>query len=236
MIKVIPAIIADSIEEVDTKTKLVSHYVKRVQLDAIDGLYAGKAHWPYLKGGEYDESFQDMVSEERPMPRWESVDFEIDLMVKNPIVAANDWLSAGAMALIFHVESLDGFELEMENFCNDFSKNMASELGVEIGLAIRPSTPNDEIEKYVRFANFIQCMGNDVVGEIGVDLDEKVYKKISSLHYTYPDISIGVDIGVNLDTASSLVEAGADRLVSGSAIFESKNIGETIALLGGKDY
>ena len=42
---------------------------------------------------------------------------------------------------------------------------------------------------------------------------------------------ISVDIGVNLQTAPKLVDAGATKLVSGSAIFESDNIEEAIRKL-----
>lgn len=44
----------------------------------------------------------------------------------------------------------------------------------------------------------------------------------------HPDVTISVDGGVNKETAPQLIEAGANRLVIGSAIFESKNIKNTI--------
>ncbi len=47
----------------------------------------------------------------------------------------------------------------------------------------------------------------------------------------YPELIISVDGAVSLDTAPQLVEAGAGRLVVGSAIFESDNIVEAIQSL-----
>jgi ribulose-phosphate 3-epimerase len=39
----------------------------------------------------------------------------------------------------------------------------------------------------------------------------------------YPNLQVTIDGGVSLDNAVSLIEAGADRLIVGSAIFESDN-------------
>jgi ribulose-phosphate 3-epimerase len=44
----------------------------------------------------------------------------------------------------------------------------------------------------------------------------------------HPELIISVDGGVNLDTAKILVEAGADRLVVGSALFKTDNVIETL--------
>jgi pentose-5-phosphate-3-epimerase len=67
-------------------------------------------------------------------------------------------------------------------------------------------------------------MGSDNIGHHGEELDPAVLDKIRDFKKKYPEMVAGVDIGVNHDTAGELVEAGATRLVSGSAIFYSENI------------
>ena len=71
-------------------------------------------------------------------------------------------------------------------------------------------------------------MGNDKIGYHGVELDEKVYEKIKILREKYSDLPIAVDIGVNETTAPLLIQAGATKLVIGSAIFNTDDIIGTV--------
>mgnify|MGYP001573218815 FL=1 len=71
-------------------------------------------------------------------------------------------------------------------------------------------------------------MGNDKIGHHGVELDERVYKKIEDLKNKNSQIPIAIDIGVNEETIQLLVKAGATKLVSGSTILNSDNIKEKI--------
>ena len=66
-------------------------------------------------------------------------------------------------------------------------------------------------------------MGSDRLGEHGVELDEKAVEKIKLLRELYPDSIIAIDIGVSLETKDELTEAGATKLISGSAILEAEN-------------
>jgi ribulose-phosphate 3-epimerase len=71
-------------------------------------------------------------------------------------------------------------------------------------------------------------MGNDTLGHHGVELDEKVLERIKILREKYPDLPIAIDIGVDQETAPALVEAGVTKLVSGSAIFNTDDIIDTV--------
>jgi pentose-5-phosphate-3-epimerase len=53
--------------------------------------------------------------------------------------------------------------------------------------------------------DFVQFMGSDTLGRHGVDLDPRVLGKISALRKRYPKSIIGIDIGVNEETAPDLV-------------------------------
>ena len=63
------------------------------------------------------------------------------------------------------------------------------------------------------------------------EFDTEVLDKISDLRKNFPDTIISVDGGVNFENAQDIVEAGVNRLVSGSAIYESDNIREAITEL-----
>jgi len=99
---------------------------------------------------------------------------------------------------------------------------------IEIGVAINPKTPLEQIFPLIPHIDFVQCMGNDRIGYHGVELDEQIYERIKILREKYVDLPIAVDIGVDLNTAPLLIKAGATKLVAGSAIFNTEDIIETI--------
>ena len=108
---------------------------------------------------------------------------------------------------------------------------------VEIGIAVNPDVDRAKIDLLLeeRLISFVQCMGLSKLGVQGTAFDEAVFKKtcenVSYFREKYPEMAISVDGGVNLDTAAALVEAGATRLVCGSAVFSSGSIVNNIARL-----
>jgi len=211
MTNVIPAIIPKTYQLLREEMEVVSELVDRVQVDIMDGQFAPEATWPY-SGGREQARFEEIVAQERGFPHWRDVQFEIDLMVQNPEDVIDDWIKSGASAIIVHLDSTDRF--------SEISKRLRDR-GVEVGMAILPSNRNTVVEKHRKGIDFLQIMGNDRIGYHGVELDLLVYDKLEDLRDRFPDLSIGVDIGVDLKTAPKLVDAGATRLVSGSAIFEA---------------
>jgi len=74
----------------------------------------------------------------------------------------------------------------------------------------------------------VQLMSIAKIGHHGEPFDEKVLNKISDLRQMYPSVTISVDGGINLETGKKCVEAGADILAVGSALWNSDNLEETI--------
>ncbi len=72
-------------------------------------------------------------------------------------------------------------------------------------------------------------MGIDEVGYQGSSFNPAVIEKIREFRIQNPEMTVSVDGGVNLENAQSLVDAGANRLVSGSAIFGGNNTVEEIS-------
>jgi ribulose-phosphate 3-epimerase len=66
------------------------------------------------------------------------------------------------------------------------------------------------------------------IGYQGEPFDERCISNIMALKEKFVDLIISVDGGVNLETAPRLVDAGAERLVAGSAIFNTDDIIDTI--------
>ncbi|MEO8637443.1 MAG: hypothetical protein ABI430_00895 [Candidatus Taylorbacteria bacterium] len=215
---IIPAIIPKNFEDLEEHLSQVKGLVPLVQIDVCDGKFVPRESWPYVKG-KYSVDFEKILKEDEGMPYWKELDFEVDLMVLNPEAVVSDWISAGASRIIIHVEALKN------EISSIFS---ATQDVVELGIALNPDTPNDAILPYLENIQFVQFMGIAKIGFQGEELDERVYGKIREFKNNHPEILVSVDGGVNLENAKLLKEEGADRLVVGSAIFESENLVETV--------
>lgn len=223
MIQIVPAILPTSFEMIEQKVARVLGHAPLVQIDVVDGAYAPATTWPFTE--ENDSVFESLVSGERTLPHLDVVHYEVDLMVRAPEVLLDSWIAAGFSHLIIHVESTENLE-------KIISRVKASGRG--IGLALKPSTPNDVIRRFIPSIDFVQCMGNDTIGRHSIALDASVFEKVRDLRSTFPELTIAVDIGVNQDTAPRLIAAGANKLVSGSAIFDSEDAAEALQALSGE--
>jgi ribulose-phosphate 3-epimerase len=221
MIQVVPTIIPENYADILGKVSRVKGIVPRVQIDVADGTYAPSKTWPY----NGDEShLKEILAQTEGLPYWDEMDYEVDLLINEPERAIDTWIQVGIAAAIVHVESTQKLD--------EIIKKL-KDVDCEIGLGIKPSTPNEELYRYIGTVDFVQCMGSDEIGFAGVSLDERVYDKIKSLRAQFPELPIAVDIGVDDETAPLLVEAGATKLASGSLIFGSEDIRDTVTYLQG---
>ena len=226
MIEIIPAVMPTSTTDLQSKLSQVAGHMSVAQIDVMDGRFVKNVSWPYTEDEEY---FQGILNEDEGLPYWDQFDFEVDLMVVRPEEVINDWITAGVRRVVVHQESTDNLEKILSDFRERFPKSEEPDVfDCEIGLAQNIDTPVESLFPFVDRIDFVQFMGIDVIGEQGNPFDEKVLDKIRALRERAPGIIISVDGGVSLDTAPELIEAGVNRLVVGSAIFNSEDIGATI--------
>lgn len=224
----------ENIDDLREKLSLVSGLVPLAQIDVCDGKFTPSKTWPYKKGA--DETFLRIVGQEEGFPFWDSIDFEADLMVRHPENIIDNWIAAGAKRIIIHIESTPDPLLFFKKIKQEYGMAAKSSYGIEIGAALNIETPNEEVydilgefdDEGITAIDFVQFMGIENIGYQGEQFDERVFEKISELREKFPDTIISVDGGVSLDNAAELIEMGAGRLVSGSAIFESGDIEGTI--------
>ncbi|PCI30359.1 hypothetical protein COB55_00120 [Candidatus Wolfebacteria bacterium] len=214
MTEIIPAIIPKSFDDLRENVSKVSSFVPLVQIDIVDGVFVPSKGWPYTDS-------QTNISEDTAVLHLLGVAFEVDLMVTSPEDVVLQWVDAGASRIIIHIESTDNMDKTIEVIRN-------TDTSVEIGIAINTDTEVDRLSEFIPKIDFVQCMGIAKIGYQGQPFDERVISQIRALKSKYADIIISVDGGVTLDTAPKLIEAGASRLVSGSAIFKSDDISTTI--------
>ncbi len=225
MIEIIPAILPLDYADLREKVSRVSGATSLIQIDICDGKFVPSSTWP---NGKHDRHFEAMLHEEEGLPEWETIDAEIDLMVSNPADVAGEWITVGAKRLVFHFESVKDFGAMLADFIKEYGRAGADSFAPEIGVALNVDTPNDAIEPFVNDVDFVQFMGIARIGFQGQPFDERVLEKIRTFHAKHPDKPISVDGGVDFDTAPVIAEAGATRLVSGSAILENENPLEAI--------
>lgn len=228
MVEIIPAIIPKDFNDLEDRLAEVAGIVPLVQIDILDGTLVPIKSWPHIQSPDSD--FQKIITEEEGFPFWEDLEYEFHLMVKDPSVYAENWVVAGAKRIAIHYESFSSAEACI-TFASDFQTRFGrngSLMGTDLGLVLNMETSVSILSEVIPHFDYVQFMSIDAIGVQGNSFNEKVLQKILECKKTYPDLPIGVDGGVTLENAQSLVHSGADRLVVGGAIFNSNNILDTI--------
>ena len=157
--------------------------------------------------------------------------FDVHLMT----MPANNWLEpfakAGADIITIH--------LEAENDINE-SLKIIKGLGLKAGISIKPSTPEIMLEKYLELSDLILVMTvNPGFGgqKFMNDQLEKIRNIKAMQSAAGLSFDIEVDGGINKKTSKLCIEAGANVLVAGNAIFSenANNYSHLIELLRDKN-
>jgi ribulose-phosphate 3-epimerase len=142
---------------------------------------------------------------------------DVHLMITNPCDFIDDFSDAGADIISVHIEANKPKE----------ALQLIKSKNIKAGIALNPSTPKDSIETVVDEADMILVMSVEP-GYCGQSFHENSIKRVKEYREKYPDKLIEVDGGVSTSNSKKLIEAGADILVAGSAVFNSKNPIQTI--------
>ena len=195
-------------------------YIKKMQnfgadmyhLDVMDGLF--------VKNQTVDYTYLEQLKMSSVLL------FDVHLMVQYPTKVISKYAKAGANILTIHYEA----------FANDklFVKTLKKirKLGMMAGIAIDLDTKVETIEPFLKYCDLVLVMMVKA-GKGGQQFNEDALKKIKKLRKLYPNILIEVDGGINAETGSKCVKAGADILVSGSYIYNNDAY-EAIQSLKGK--
>jgi ribulose-phosphate 3-epimerase len=142
--------------------------------------------------------------------------FDAHLMVTNPDDFLEEYASAGADMITVHKEVSPHLDLTLTRIC---------ELGCKAGVAINPGTSISGLEFVVDKLDLILVMSVNP-GFGGQKFISSSIDKIKAIRNLVGDrdIKIQVDGGINDKTASKVIEAGANVLVAGSAIFKGMGL------------
>ncbi len=213
MIEVIPTIIAKDFQELKEKVKKVEPYVDWVQLDIMDGQFVDNVTWNNPADLENLET---------------NLKLEVHLMTAKPEEHLDAWIEAGVKRIIFHYEATDKHKEIIKKI---------KDAGLGAGIAINPETPIDVLDQFFQIPNskfqILILVMTVPPGRGGQKFLEETLPKIKNLREKYPHVNIGVDGGINLESAPQVIQAGANILASGSGVYKSDNIEETIKKLKG---
>ena len=147
--------------------------------------------------------------------------FDVHLMIENTEKYVEAFAKAGADIITVHYESVK----DMDS-CIDLIKSFNK----KVGIAINPDTPYEKVLPYADKIDMILVM-SVFPGYGGQKYIEDVNAKITALREKLgPDFLIEVDGGVKKENIKSVVEAGANVIVAGTAVFNDDIEGSVAAL------
>ncbi|MEG2813007.1 MAG: ribulose-phosphate 3-epimerase [Oscillospiraceae bacterium] len=153
---------------------------------------------------------------------------DVHLMITNPYDYIEAFSNAGADLICFHLESDSDVSKTIEKIkkCNK-----------KVGLAIKPNT---SVEKLIPFLSQIDLalvmsvepgFGGQSFMPVALEKIKKIAMAKKNNSQISSDLLIEVDGGINMETAKQCVNSGANLLVAGSFIFNSKERNVTIKQL-----
>ena len=153
---------------------------------------------------------------------------EVHLMTVKPEEKIVEFAQAGADLITFHIEATDQAQSVIHKIKGAGSK---------AGVALNPATPLCMIEELLYDVDVILLM-TAIPGASGQPLLKHSLEKVKRLHKMIRENDynclLEVDGGVTIENAQILREAGANILVSGTAIYESTDVWASVAMLKGE--
>lgn len=139
--------------------------------------------------------------------------FDVHLMIEEPIRYIDEFKACGAEMLTVHVEACEDVQATIDAI---------HAAGMQAGLALNPETAIDEVVPYIDKVEMILIMtvhpgfgGQSYIHEC----TEKIEVVNAIVHEYNLKTLIQVDGGVKLDNVDVPLEAGANVIVAGSAVY-----------------
>ena len=177
-------------------------------IDVMDGKFVEK------------DTYQKMLEYASYIKRISNLPLDIHLMVEDINTAIDDFASVEPNIITFHYEVCKNKEEVMEVIKKIKNNNC------KVGISVKPETDIKEIYEFLPYVHMCLVMTVEP-GKGGQTLLKDMVNKIAELKEYIQKNNLEVDIeadgGINLTTAEAVKKAGANILVSGTAILMAKD-------------
>jgi len=212
MIKIAPSILSADFSKLgEDVNKLEESGADLVHIDVMDGMFVPNISFgiPVIK------SIRNLTK----------LPFDVHLMIEEPARYIKDFVDAGADIITIHVEADKHI---------DRTINYIKSFGVKAAVALNPATPVDTIKHLISNLDMVLIMSVNpgFGGQKYIKYSSEKLQEVKELADKYnPSLMIQVDGGVDENTISDVVKAGANVIVAGSAVFKNGAIKENITKL-----
>lgn len=214
MVKIAPSILSADFAKLGEEIKDVElGGADYIHVDVMDGHFV-----PNITIGPL------IVEAIRPVTK---LPLDVHLMIENPDQYVEAFAKAGADYITVHVETCRHLHRTIENI---------KSYGVKAGVVLNPATPVETIQHIIEDIDMVLLMSVNP-GFGGQKFIPSVLPKIKQVKEMAElkgvDIEIEIDGGVNEETAKLCIEAGANVLVAGSAVYNKPDRKKAIEALRG---
>ena len=147
--------------------------------------------------------------------------FDVHLMIVEPERFVKEFAECGADSITFHIEATEDVD-EIIDLIHD--------LGCKAGMSIKPRTPVEVVEKYLHKLDMLLVMTVEP-GFGGQKYIPESTERIREIRRMADeqglDLDIQVDGGITKENVQVVLDAGANVIVAGSAVFRG-NISENV--------
>lgn len=211
MIQIAPSMLSADFLHLKKDVEMVNDHADIFHLDIMDGVFV-----PNIS---YGFPVVEAIASAARKP------LDVHLMIVQPEKYIDRFARLGVAMLSFHLNATDKPAQTLLHI---------RETGMKAGLVINPDIPVENLFPYLHLCDYIILM-SVFAGFGGQRFIEETYGRIRALKAEIDrlglPVMIEVDGGVSPANAKALVEAGAEILVAGSAVFKAENPADVIAAM-----